>query len=31
VTFELTTHAAGALTRRDIELATEIDRLVAGR
>jgi 4a-hydroxytetrahydrobiopterin dehydratase len=31
VTFELTTHAARALTRRDIELATEIDRLVAGR
>jgi 4a-hydroxytetrahydrobiopterin dehydratase len=31
VTFELTTHAAGALTRRDIELATEIDGLVAGR
>jgi 4a-hydroxytetrahydrobiopterin dehydratase len=30
VSFELSTHAAGALTRRDIELATEIDRLVAG-
>ena len=29
VTFELTTHAAKALTRRDIELATEIDRLAA--
>jgi 4a-hydroxytetrahydrobiopterin dehydratase len=29
VSFELSTHAAGALTRRDIELATEIDRLVA--
>ncbi len=30
VTFELTTHAAHALTRRDIELATEIDRLIIG-
>ena len=30
VTFTLTTHAAKALTRRDIELATEIDRLAAG-
>jgi 4a-hydroxytetrahydrobiopterin dehydratase len=30
VTFELTTHAAGALTHRDIELATEIDRLIIG-
>jgi 4a-hydroxytetrahydrobiopterin dehydratase len=29
VSFELSTHAAKALTRRDIELATEIDRLVA--
>ena len=29
VTFELTTHAAKALTRRDIELAAEIDRLAA--
>ena len=29
VTFELTTHAAHAITRRDTELATEIDRLVA--
>ena|SRR5688500_3271829 len=28
VSFELSTHAAGAITRRDIELATEIDRLV---
>jgi len=28
VSFELSTHAAKALTRRDIELATEIDRLV---
>jgi 4a-hydroxytetrahydrobiopterin dehydratase len=28
VTFELSTHAAKAVTRRDIELATEIDRLV---
>jgi 4a-hydroxytetrahydrobiopterin dehydratase len=28
VTFELSTHAAKALTRRDIELATEIDRIV---
>jgi 4a-hydroxytetrahydrobiopterin dehydratase len=27
VTFELTTHAAKALTRRDVELAAEIDRL----
>jgi len=31
VSFELTTHAANALTRRDIELATEIDRLIIGR
>ena len=30
VTFELTTHAATALTRRDIELAAEIDRLIIG-
>jgi 4a-hydroxytetrahydrobiopterin dehydratase len=30
VSFELSTHAAGALTRRDIELATEIDRLIIG-
>ena len=29
VTFELTTHAAKAITRRDIELAAEIDRLAA--
>jgi 4a-hydroxytetrahydrobiopterin dehydratase len=29
VTFELTTHAAKAITRRDTELAAEIDRLVA--
>lgn len=29
VSFELSTHAAKALTRRDIELATEIDRLAA--
>jgi 4a-hydroxytetrahydrobiopterin dehydratase len=28
VSFELSTHAAEALTRRDIELATEIDRLI---
>jgi 4a-hydroxytetrahydrobiopterin dehydratase len=28
VTFTLTTHAAKAITRRDTELATEIDRLV---
>jgi 4a-hydroxytetrahydrobiopterin dehydratase len=28
VAFELTTHAAGAITRRDIDLATEIDRLI---
>ena len=31
VTFTLTTHAAAAITRRDIELATEIDRLIIGR
>ena len=30
VSFELSTHAAGAITRRDVELATGIDRLVAG-
>jgi 4a-hydroxytetrahydrobiopterin dehydratase len=30
VTFTLSTHAADAITRRDIELAAEIDRLVAG-
>jgi 4a-hydroxytetrahydrobiopterin dehydratase len=29
VTFTLSTHAAGAITRRDIELAAEIDRLAA--
>jgi 4a-hydroxytetrahydrobiopterin dehydratase len=29
VTFELTTHAAHALTHRDVELAAEIDWLVA--
>jgi 4a-hydroxytetrahydrobiopterin dehydratase len=29
VTFVLTTHAASAITRRDIELAAEIDRLAA--
>ena len=28
VTFTLSTHAAGAITRRDVELAAEIDRLV---
>jgi pterin-4a-carbinolamine dehydratase len=28
VSFELSTHAAKALTRRDIDLATEIDRLI---
>jgi 4a-hydroxytetrahydrobiopterin dehydratase len=28
VTFTLTTHAARAITRRDVELAAEIDRLV---
>jgi 4a-hydroxytetrahydrobiopterin dehydratase len=28
VAFELTTHAAGAITRRDVELATQIDRLI---
>ena len=31
VAFELTTHVAGAITRRDIELATEIDRLILGQ
>jgi 4a-hydroxytetrahydrobiopterin dehydratase len=31
VSFELTTHAAKALTRRDIELATQIDRFIIGR
>ena len=31
VTFVLTTHSAKALTRRDVELASTIDRLVAGR
>jgi len=31
VSFTLKTHAADALTRRDIELATEIDRLIIGR
>ncbi len=31
VAFELTTHAAGAITRRDIELAAEIDRLILAR
>lgn len=30
VTFVLSTHAANALTRRDIELAAEIDRLIIG-
>jgi len=30
VSFELTTHAAKALTRRDIDLAAEIDRLIIG-
>ena len=30
VSFELSTHAAKAITRRDIELATEIDRLIIG-
>ena len=29
VTLTLTTHAAHAITRRDLELATEIDRIVA--
>ena len=29
VTFTLSTHAAGAITRRDLELAAEIDRLAA--
>ena len=31
VTFELTTHAANAITRRDIDLAGQIDRLIIGR
>ena len=31
VAFELTTHAAGAITRRDIELAAVIDRLILGQ
>ena len=31
VTFELSTHAAHAITRRDVELAAEIDRLVEVR
>ena len=30
VSFELSTHAAKALTRRDIDLAAEIDRLIIG-
>jgi len=30
VSFELSTHAAKALTQRDIELAAEIDRLILG-
>ena len=30
VTFELTTHAATAITRRDIDLAQQIDRLIIG-
>ena len=30
VSFKLSTHAAKALTRRDIDLATEIDRLIIG-
>ena len=30
VTFELTTHAAKAITQRDVDLAAEIDRLAAG-
>jgi 4a-hydroxytetrahydrobiopterin dehydratase len=29
VAFELTTHATGAITRRDTALAAEIDRIVA--
>ena len=31
VSFEISTHAAKALTRRDIDLAAEIDRLVAAQ
>ncbi len=30
VTFTLTTHAASAITRRDLELVAEIDRLAQG-
>jgi 4a-hydroxytetrahydrobiopterin dehydratase len=30
LTFELSTHAVKAITRRDIELATQIDRLILG-
>ena len=30
LTFELRTHAVKAITRRDIELATQIDRLILG-
>jgi 4a-hydroxytetrahydrobiopterin dehydratase len=30
VTFTLTTHAAGAITRRDVELAAKIDELASG-
>ncbi|GAB3209050.1 4a-hydroxytetrahydrobiopterin dehydratase [Marinactinospora thermotolerans] len=31
VTFALTTHAVGAITERDIDLAARIDRIVAQR
>jgi 4a-hydroxytetrahydrobiopterin dehydratase len=31
VTLTLTTHAAKAITRRDMELAAEVDRLAAAR
>jgi 4a-hydroxytetrahydrobiopterin dehydratase len=31
VTFELTTHAANAITQRDLGLAADIDRLAADR
>ena len=30
VTFTLTTHAAGAITQRDLDLAGQIDALAAG-
>lgn len=30
ITFRLSTHSAGGITGRDVELAAEIDRLAAG-